>query len=92
MSSVEAIELLGGAARIRTRVRGFAPWRRGGSTGWRPGPLYGGKGYSNPVGPTNMALSGPGAGRQILKSGQQSQHGEVAGSPSPKGRGFDERG
>ena len=32
MSSVEAIELLGGAARIRTRVRGFAPWSPRGET------------------------------------------------------------
>ena len=83
MSSVEAIELLGGAARIRTRVRGFAPWRRGGSTGWRPGPLYGGKGYSNPVGPTNMALSGPGAGREVMRSGGQGQHGAANPGNAP---------
>ena len=57
---------------------------QGGSTGWRPGPLYGGKGYSNPVGPTNMALSGPGAGREILRSGGQGTHGATnPGNPRP---------
>jgi len=58
---------------------------KGPGTGWRPGPLYGGAGYSNPVGPTNMALSGPGAGREILRSGGQGTHGSVnPGSPRPK--------
>jgi hypothetical protein len=32
MSSVEAIDLLGGATRVRTRVRGFAPWNPHGET------------------------------------------------------------
>ena len=32
MSSVEDIELLGGATRVRTRVRGFAPWSPQGAT------------------------------------------------------------
>jgi hypothetical protein len=64
---------------------------RGGSTGWRPGPLYGGKGYSNPVGPTNMALSGPGAGRTLHgQSGSQGCHGQPAqgakGLPSTRGQ------
>ena len=44
---------------------------RGGSTGWRPGSIYGGKGYSNPVGPTNMALSGPGAGREVAQADKE---------------------
>src|SRR6516164_5210007 len=58
---------------------------RGGSTGWRPGSIYGGAGYSNPVGPTNMALSGPGAGREILRSGGQGTHGAPAsGNPQPQ--------
>jgi hypothetical protein len=60
---------------------------RGDSSGWRPGPLYGGKGYNNPVGPTNMALSGPGAGREVMRSGGQGCHGEVAGTrPAPARR------
>ena len=59
---------------------------RAGSTGWRPGSIYGGAGYNNPVGPTNMALSGPGAGRQVMRSGSQSQHGDVAGTRRPQGR------
>jgi hypothetical protein len=32
MNSVEAIDLLGGATRVRTRVRGFAPWNPHGAT------------------------------------------------------------
>jgi hypothetical protein len=32
MSSIEAIDLLGGATRVRTRVRGFAPWNPHGAT------------------------------------------------------------
>src|SRR6516165_12647528 len=60
---------------------------RGGSTGWRPGSIYGGAGYSNPVGPTNMALSGPGAGREILRSGGQGTHGATnPGNPRPNPR------
>jgi hypothetical protein len=56
-----------------------------GETGWRPGPLYGGRGYNNPVGPTNMALSGPGAGREILRSGGQGTHGATnPGNPQPQ--------
>ena len=60
---------------------------RGGSTGWRPGSIYGGAGYSNPVGPTNMAVSGPGAGREVMRSGGQGTHGSVnPGSPRPNPR------
>ena len=60
---------------------------RGGSTGCRPGSIYGGAGYSNPVGPTNMALSGPGAGREILRSGGQGTHGATnPGNPRPNPR------
>jgi hypothetical protein len=54
------------------------------STGYRPGPLYGGRGYNNPVGPTNMALSGPGAGRTVMKSGSQCMTGTPdRGNPPP---------
>jgi hypothetical protein len=42
------------------------------------------RGYNNPVGPTSMALSGPGAGREVLRSGGQGTHGAVnAGNPRP---------
>jgi hypothetical protein len=45
------------------------------------------RGYNNPVGPTNMALSGPGAGREVLRSGGQGTHGGTnPGSPRPAGR------
>jgi hypothetical protein len=61
-----------------------------GETGWRPKSIYGGAGYSNPVGPTNMALSGPGAGRKLYgQSGSQGCHGTPAqgiGRPSTKGQ------
>jgi hypothetical protein len=49
------------------------------------------RGYQNPVGPTSMALSGPGAGRTVMKSGTQCQTGPVAGPRPAPGRGFDER-
>jgi hypothetical protein len=58
----------------------------GRETGWRPGSIYGGKGYNNPVGPTNMALSGPGAGRTVMKSGSQCQTGTNPGNPRPNPR------
>jgi hypothetical protein len=35
---------------------------------------------------------GVSGGRTIYKTGTQDQHGQVAGSPRPQGRGFDERG
>jgi hypothetical protein len=41
---------------------------------------------------TNVGKGGPGAGRQVMSCGSQGQHGDVAGSPRPPGRGFDERG
>lgn len=58
------------------------------STGYRGEPDYVRKGYSNPVGPTNMALSGPGAGRTIYgQSGSQGTHGATnPGSPRPNPR------
>src|SRR5215469_16999617 len=49
-----------------------------GSTGYRGEPLVRGPGYNNPQGPTNMALSGPGAGRKTYGSGSQSTHGAVS--------------
>ena len=47
------------------------------------------RGYQNPVGPTSMALSGPGSGRTIYKTGTQCQTGPVnPGSPGlPSTRG-----
>jgi hypothetical protein len=35
---------------------------------------------------------GPGGSREVMRTGSQGQHGQVAGSPRPPGRGFDERG
>ena len=39
----------------------------------------------------NVGKGGCGTGRTIYKTGSQDQHGGVAGSPRPQGRGFDER-
>jgi hypothetical protein len=42
------------------------------------------RGYNNPVGPTNMALEGPGAGRKVYDAGSQSTHGATnPGNPRP---------
>jgi hypothetical protein len=57
----------------------------GRETPYRGEKLYGGAGYNNPVGPTNMALSGPGAGRDVHKSGSQDQYGS-GGPQKPAGR------
>jgi hypothetical protein len=48
--------------------------------------MRGGSGYNNPVGPTNMALEGPGAGCNIMPAGGQGTHGNVAGTRRPSGR------
>ena len=45
------------------------------------------KGY-NPKGPTSMSATGPGAGRDVHKSG--SQHGLTPAKPLPAGRSFDD--
>jgi hypothetical protein len=51
---------------------------------WSLGP-----GYRNPVGPTNMALEGPGAGCNIMPHGGQGRHGAPnPGQPRPQGRGI----
>jgi hypothetical protein len=41
------------------------------------------RGYNNPVGPTNMALSGPGAGREIMRAGGQGTHGSPSAGNAP---------
>jgi hypothetical protein len=41
------------------------------------------RGYNAPVGPTNMALSGPGAGREVMRSGSQSTWGNAAPGNAP---------
>ena len=67
-----------------------------GSTGYRGEPLVRGAGYNTPVGPTNMALQGPGAGKNaIMPAGGQGCHGQPAqgaeGLPSTKGQWPDKR-
>jgi hypothetical protein len=47
--------------------------------------------YGNEVA-LNVGKGGCGTGRTIYKTGSQGQQGQVAGSPRPQGRGFDERG
>jgi hypothetical protein len=40
----------------------------------------------------DVGKGGCGTGRTVYGSGSQSQHGDVAGTPRPAGRGFDQRG
>jgi hypothetical protein len=55
---------------------------RGRESNYRGEPDTMRRGYRNPIGPTSMALSGPGAGREVLRSGGQGTHGAVnAGNP-----------
>jgi hypothetical protein len=66
-----------------------------GSTGYRGEKLHSPERNFQPVKfgnelATNVGKGGPGAGRTLY--GQSGQHGPVAGSPRPQGRGFDERG
>jgi hypothetical protein len=59
-----------------------------GSTGWRPGSIYGGRGM-NPVPYGNAKAldvggGGPGTGRTVMHCGSQSTHGPTnPGSPRP---------
>jgi hypothetical protein len=60
-----------------------------GETGWRPGPLYGGRGfnpvpYGNEVA-LNVGKGGPGTGRTIYHCGTQDLHGS-GGPQKPQGR------
>jgi hypothetical protein len=61
------------------------------STRFVKDPLYEGRGYNAPVGPTSTMVSGPGGGRTVMKSGSQGTHGSVdrgvpSGMPSTKGQ------
>jgi hypothetical protein len=54
-------------------------------------PLERGSGYNPPVGPKNNLVSGPGGGREVMRSGSQGCHGTVdrgvpSGIPSTKGQ------
>jgi hypothetical protein len=60
----------------------------GTESGYRGDPVNIGPGYRNPVGPTNMALQGPGAGCNIMPHGGQGRHGPVAGTRPTAGRGI----
>jgi len=68
---------------------------REGSTGYRGEPLHSGRSfnptkYGNEIAASTVCK--PGGSREVMSSGSQGQHGPVAGSPRPQGRGFDERG
>jgi hypothetical protein len=47
------------------------------------GPLYSGPGYSTPVGPSSNMGQGPGANREVFRSGSQSP----TPNPTPMGGG-----
>jgi hypothetical protein len=62
----------------------------GRESSYRGEPDFVRRGYNAPVGPTNLAQSGPGAGRTVMKSGSQCQTGPVnkglPGLPSTRGQ------
>jgi hypothetical protein len=63
-----------------------------GDSGYRGDMIYGGRGM-NPVPYGNQKAldvkgGGPGTGRDVHASGSQGQHGPVAGSSRPPGRGI----
>jgi hypothetical protein len=66
--------------------------REPGTTGYRGEPMRDGRtGISVPLGnqlTNNVGVGGPGKGRTVYASGSQDQHGGVAGSPRPAGRGI----
>jgi hypothetical protein len=75
-----------GAAAIGTSY-GDHVTHRGNSTGYTGERLDRGRGYAPPQGPTNMALAGPGAGREVMRSGGQAMHGAAnPGNAPAKGR------
>jgi hypothetical protein len=54
---------------------------------YRGEKLYGGRGYEPPGMISDPVKAvGVGGGRTIYGTGTQSQHGQVAGKPSPQGR------
>jgi hypothetical protein len=53
---------------------------------YRGDPDYVRKGYAQPVGPTSFSNIGPGGGRTVMKSGQQSCHGTPTGTRPRAGR------
>src|SRR5215469_2983169 len=59
------------------------------NTNYRGDPDVRSQGYNAPVGPSNLALSGPGAGRTLHgQAGSQGQHGApVQGQSRPSTRG-----
>ena len=83
------------------RPQGVSQWgqaqgthvTRYGESPYRGEAKRGGKGYEPPGMISDPVKAvGVGGGRTIYKTGTQDQHGQVAGSPRPQGRGFDERG
>jgi hypothetical protein len=67
----------------------------GGKTSYRGDPEFTRAGYSPPQGPTSFSNIGPGGGRTVMKSGQQSCHGTpdrgMPGLPSTKNEWPDRR-
>jgi hypothetical protein len=56
---------------------------KGQSTGYKGEAMDRGRGYAPPQGPTNMALSGPGAGREVKRSGGQGTYGATNPGNAP---------
>jgi hypothetical protein len=78
----------GGAAQLGAAQGSHVRDRRRESS-YRGEPLYGGGAYATPRGPTNNMVSGPGGGREVMRSGSQGTHGSPArGNPPPSGELF----
>jgi hypothetical protein len=85
----------GGVAQLGQHVGDKATHGDSKGSGYRGEPLHNDRSFQpvkfgNEVA-LNVGKGGCGTGRTIYSTGTQSQHGDVAGSPRPQGRGFDER-
>jgi hypothetical protein len=89
----------GPASTNKVSPAGVAQYGRAMGDQIRPGGGHTGKNSAEPVfqgtmpkvmlgnaKATDVGKGGPGTGRTVMRSGSQSQHGPVAGSPKPQGR------
>jgi hypothetical protein len=78
------------APKVEPRPRAVNPAavnQLGEALAFRPEPLFVGKGYATPQGPSdNVAAVGVGGGRRVMASGSQATHGPVVQGHSPPAR------
>jgi hypothetical protein len=75
----------GGAAQLGTALGTHVSANGGREVKGAAQPLYAGKGYSTPVGPTK-SVAGPGGGRDVHRSGSQCMHGSNPGEKPGQAR------